>query len=82
MSRAPTKSPVVKLAYDAKEASQHLPFGEARVYKLLKAGELRSFRMGTKWVVSHKEIERWLEARTEQASLERDALHAKYEFVE
>ena len=69
------KPPQFKLAYDAKEASRLLPIGETRIYELLHSGELRHFKVGNKFVISHAEIERWLmEHRTEQASLERDAL--------
>lgn len=73
--------PPFRLAYNVKEASKLLPLNEESVRRLVRSGELRSFKVGRIHVIAHAEIERWLKERTKRAALELDAMHAKYERV-
>ena len=42
------------------EMISYLKIGRSNVYKLLRSGKIRSFRIGRKWLATKGEIERYI----------------------
>ena len=74
-----TPPPPFKLAYSPEEAAKLLPIGKKKVLELLQSGELRSFKAGRQHVIPHTSIQAWLERRSQEAAVELDVQHARYE---
>lgn len=50
-----------KLAYSVSETIRILSIGRTKLYALIASGELRPIKIGRKTLISHKEIENFLE---------------------
>ena len=56
----PTSAP---LANQIPQACARLGIGRTALYELLKAGELRSFKVGTRTLIPETELQRFIEKR-------------------
>ena len=45
----------------AHEAMNYLGIGENSIYRLLKSGELRAFRIGRTWKIPIKELDKYID---------------------
>ena len=50
-----------KLSLTPKEAAEELGIGTNTIYSLLKDKDFPSYQVGTKWYVSRKGLEEWIE---------------------
>lgn len=53
-------------AFTAAEAARYLGIGEHQMLQLLREREIPAIRLGRRWIVSRKALDRWLETRSEQ----------------
>lgn len=51
-----------QLFFTPEELRSVLPVGRSQIYKMLRAGEIPSIRMGKKFVVPVRQFERWIES--------------------
>lgn len=49
-----------KLAYGICDALSLVSVGRSLLYKEIKAGRLRTFKIGSRTLISHKELSSWL----------------------
>jgi excisionase family DNA binding protein len=54
-----------KLAYNVGEAKAALGISRATLYRLIERGELRTFKIGTRTLITHEEMDGLLRRKTE-----------------
>lgn len=57
-----------KLAYSVDEAAEQLGIGRTMMFRLLRNGEIHSLKIGSRRLVRHCELERFLGASEGQAA--------------
>lgn len=58
-----------KRCYTVKELQEILGISRPTVYELLKKNEFRWIRIGTKYRISKKSFDEWLDQKTEKCNL-------------
>lgn len=53
-----------QLAYTIPQAAEQLGLGRTSLYGLITSGELRAIKVGRRTVISHRELETFLEKRS------------------
>lgn len=59
----PVKPAVPRLALGRREAAQALSISDELLDRLIRAGELRTVRVGRRILVSVRELSRWIDSR-------------------
>jgi excisionase family DNA binding protein len=62
----PAKHLDERLAYDAKEAAALVGMSYTLFRQLIREHEIPAFRVGRRWMITRKALERWLEMRSQQ----------------
>ena len=58
---------ITPLAHTVDEAMRRLTVGRTTMYELIKAGEIRPFKIGRKTLIPEAELRRFIDARMAQA---------------
>lgn len=57
-----------KLAYSVEEFARAIGISLNHAYALVRGGQVKAVRAGSRWVVPVKAVERWLEGQNEATS--------------
>lgn len=55
--------PTAKLAYLVEEFARTIGVSRNHAYALVRGGQVRAVRAGSRWIVPAKAVERWLEGQ-------------------
>lgn len=62
----PDSTPSAPLAYQIPQACSRIGVGRTAFYELLKAGAIRSFKVGTRTLIPETELQRFVAERMQQ----------------
>ncbi|MCL6527549.1 helix-turn-helix domain-containing protein [Meiothermus granaticius] len=57
------REPISKLAYSVEEFAHVVGLSRNHAYALVRGGEVRAVKAGSRWIIPIKAVERWLEGQ-------------------
>jgi len=65
MAETPRLQPLSKLAFTPQEVAKILSLHENTVWRYLRAGKIRAVRLGRRWTIPAKSLEKFLDGEGE-----------------